>query len=153
VVSHLEEIEPRQPFREQARIDVLLDVPGEQEPPRPNGPQEDHRDVVDAGPGVRRLGRDPATDRPQHSQRDFVHGQPIACRDHEMWWRSGSSEPVDPSRIPGSGSAHAGLEDPRDAVPSQQQRESRDVVLVRMGQDHCVQAAIPRRDAPIELDQ
>jgi hypothetical protein len=74
VVGDLEEIEPRQSLREQARIDVLLDIPREQEPPRPHGPQEDHRDVVDAGPGIRRLGRDPATDRPQHSQRDLIDG-------------------------------------------------------------------------------
>jgi hypothetical protein len=67
--------------------------------------------------------------------------------------RSGSSEPVDPGCIPGSGSTHAGLEYPRDAVASQQERQSRDVVLVRMGQDHGVKATIPRRDAPIELDQ
>ena len=153
VVRDLEEIEPGQSLREQARIDVLLDIPREEEPPRTHGPQQDDRDVVDARSGVRRLGGDLATDRPQHSQRDLIHGQAIASRDHEMGRRTRSSEPVDPGRISGPGSAHARLEHPLDAVASQQQRESRDVVLVRMGQDHGVQAAIPRRDAAIELDQ
>jgi hypothetical protein len=58
-----------------------------------------------------------------------------------------------PGRIPGSRTAHAGLEDPNHAVALEEQGEARDVVFVRMAEDDDVDAAIPRRDPTIQGDQ
>ena len=66
-MGDLEEVDPRQAPGEEDRIDALLDVAGQEEALAPEGPEQDDRDVVDAGPGVGRLGRDgvrdPATGR------------------------------------------------------------------------------------------
>ena len=48
---------------------------------------------------------------------------------------------------------HAGFEHAPDAVPREQERKAGNVILVRVREDHCIDPSIPRRDAPIELDQ
>jgi hypothetical protein len=65
VMGDLEEIEPRQPRGEEARVDVLLDIAREQETVLPDRAEQHDRDVVDARPAVRRLSRDLAADRPE----------------------------------------------------------------------------------------
>ena len=65
VVRDLEEVEPRQAVGEERRVDLLLDVPRQQEPVVADGAQHDHRHVVDPRPAVRRHGRHLAADRPQ----------------------------------------------------------------------------------------
>jgi hypothetical protein len=65
VVGHLQDVHVRQASGDQGRVDVLLDVPGEQEPPTARLAKEDDRDVVDPGSAVRRLGRHHAGVGPQ----------------------------------------------------------------------------------------
>jgi hypothetical protein len=64
VVRDLEEIHRRQALREQRRIDVLLDVPGQQEAPLTHDAEQDHGHVVDATAGIGRFGRHLAADGP-----------------------------------------------------------------------------------------
>jgi hypothetical protein len=116
VVRDLEEIDRRQARDDDVAIHVLLDVPGQQEPARPDRAEHHDRDVVDAGPGIRWLGRDPPADRPQHPDRDLVDGQSIARGDGAARGCPGSTEGVQPGRVPGTRSAHARLEDASDPV-------------------------------------
>jgi hypothetical protein len=153
MVRDLEQVDLRQSLRQQRWIDVLLDVPGQQEPPLTHDAEQDHRHVVDAGPGIRWLRRDLTADGPQHAHRDLVDRQPVAGPDREAWRRPGPSEPIDPGRVAGSRSAHAGLEDAADTIAIEQQGEPGDMVLVRVRQDDRVEPPVPRRDSPIELDE
>jgi hypothetical protein len=65
VVGDLEEVEPRQSWGEQACIDVLLDIAGKEEAALADHAEQDDRNVVDARPGVGRLRRNLAADRPE----------------------------------------------------------------------------------------
>ena len=51
------------------------------------------------------------------------------------------------------GPAHPRFEHASDVVALEQQRETGHVILVRVGQDHGIDPAIPRWDPPIERDQ
>jgi hypothetical protein len=153
VMGDLQEVEPRQSPGQQAWIDVLLDVAGQQEAALTDRPQKHDRHVVDARPGVGRLGRDLAADRPEDTQTDLVDRQPVAGRDREMGWRADLAETIEPCGVARPRAAHTRFEHPPDAVAREQQREPSNVVLVGMGQDDHVDPAIPRRDAPVELDE
>jgi hypothetical protein len=58
-----------------------------------------------------------------------------------------------PRRVSRPGTEHARLEHPSDPVAVEEQRQTGDMILVRMGQDDGVDASVPRRDAPVELDE
>jgi hypothetical protein len=79
VVRDLEQVEPREARCEERRVDGLLDVTGQQEPELADGAEQHDRHVVDAGPTIGRLSRDPAADRPEDVEVDLVHGQRVAC--------------------------------------------------------------------------
>jgi hypothetical protein len=81
VVGDLEDVDRREPGGDQGRVDLLLDVAGQQEAVPPDGPQENDRDVVDPGPVVGWLGRDGSGDGPADLQRHVVDGKPVAGRD------------------------------------------------------------------------
>jgi hypothetical protein len=72
VVGDLEEVEARQTRSQQARVDVLFHVAGQQEAPLPDRAKQHDRHVVDARPGVGWFGRHLAPDRPQDAQVDLV---------------------------------------------------------------------------------
>ena len=65
-----------QPALEQDRVDLLLDVAHEQEPPPTEGAQQHDRHVVDAGPAVRRFGRDASRRSATGPASDLVEAQP-----------------------------------------------------------------------------
>jgi hypothetical protein len=153
VVGDLEEVEARQVISEEVRIDLLLHVAGEEKMLAADPPQQHHGHVVDPGPGIWRFVRDLPADRPQHAHPDLIHGQVITGRDREVRRRVREAESLEPGGVPGTGSAHPGLEHPADPVASQQQRQTRDVVLVGMAEDHRIDASVPWRDPPIELHQ
>ncbi len=67
VVRHLEQVDVWKVVCQQTRIDLLLDVPHEQEPSRPDLTEQHDRHIVDAGAAVRRHRGDFAADRPQHT--------------------------------------------------------------------------------------
>ena len=138
--------------REQIGIDVLFDVAGEQEPPAIDGPEQHDRDVVDAGAGIGRSSRDTATNGPEHLERDVVNGQAIT-RSKLAAGCGPAGEHCRPGGVPGTRSKHPGFERPANAVPLEQQRQPRHVVLVRVGEHHRIKATIPRWDPLIEFDQ
>ena len=116
---------------EQLRVNLLLDVTGQQKAPAGDRAEEHDRHIVDAGARVWWGPWHGAGDGPQHLELDVVHGQVIA----------GSQQPVrrwppgqlrGPRRVPGSRPQHPGLERAADPVPLEQQRESCDMVLVRV---------------------
>ena len=119
----------------------------------PTWPSEDHRDVVDAGAAVGWDGWDLPADRPQHVQVDLVDCEPIAGGQAEPDRCAGTGELAQPGGVAGARAAHPRFEDAADVVALEEQRESGDVILVRVGQDQGVDASIPRRDAAIERDQ
>ena len=153
VVRHLEQVDVWKVVCQQTRIDLLFDVPHEQEPSRPDLTEQHDRHVVDAGAAVRRHRGDLAADRPQHTQRDLIDGQAIACGQAESDRAVGSSQLPQPGGVSRSRAAHAGFEHARDVVALQEEGEPGDVILVRMREDHGIDPAIPRRDAAIECDQ
>ena len=153
VVGDLEQVDVGQPVLEEGWIDAFLDVAHQQEPPLPDLAEQDDRDVVDAGPAVRRGRRDLPTDRPQHAERDLIDFEPIPGRQAEPRRRPGLREFAQPFGIAGPRTAHPGFEDPSDAVAPQQQRQPGDMVLVRVAQDDGIDATIPRRDPLVELDE
>jgi hypothetical protein len=148
-----EKIELRQPGGEEARIDLLFDVAGQQEPALADRAEQHDRHVVDARSGVGRFDRDLPSDRPQDAQIDLVDRQSVAGSDREMRRRAVLAEAIAPRRVTGPGPAHPRLEHPRDAVPRQEQRQTGHVVLVWVGQDHRVDATVPWRDQAVELDE
>src|SRR5690606_17064906 len=101
VVGDLENVESGQAPRHEQRVDLLLDVTGQQEAPSAGFPEQNDRDVVDAGAGVGRFERYLAPDWPQDPQLDVVDPQPIAGQQ----WRDVASEPDEPGlprAVPGS---------------------------------------------------
>jgi hypothetical protein len=153
VVRDLEQIDRREALGEQRRVDVLLDVPGQQEAPLTHHPEQHHRHVVDAAAGIRWFGRDLATDGPQHPHRDLVDRQPVSGPDRQAWRRPGSSQSIDPGCVAGSRTAHAGLQDATDPIAIEQQGQPGNMVLVGMREDDRVQPPVPRGDASVELDE
>ena len=153
MVRDLEEIQPRQSLGEQARVDVLLDVAREQEPSGPDRPEQHDRYVVDPRPRIGRFQRDLAADGPEHSHRDLVDRQPIPGGDRRPSRGAGLPEAIDPCRVARSGSAHPGLEDARDVIPRQQERQPGDVILVGVRQDDRIEPPVPWRDPSVELDE
>jgi len=117
VVGHLQQVEPRQAVGEETRIDLLLDVAGQHEPPVTDRPKEHDGHVVDAGPAVGRFERDLAADRPQDGHADLVHGQPIAGRQAEPLRRIPRAQSGEPGRVAWSRSTCPRLEDPTHPVP------------------------------------
>ena len=153
VVRHFEQVDVWKVVCQQTRIDLLLDVPHEQEPSRPDLTEQYDRHVVDAAAAVRRHRGDLAADRPQHTQRDLIDGQAIACGQAESDRAVGSSQLPQPGGVSRSRAAHAGFEDARDVVALQEEGEPGDVILVRMREDQGIDPTIPWRDAAIECDQ
>ena len=150
VVGDLEELHAWQPRREELRVDRLLDVAHQEEPPDADLAEEHDRHVVDPGPAVGWLGRHLAAAGPQGAERDLIDGQVVTGGDPRMDRRTAVSQLVQPRRIPGTGSAHAGLHDTRDAIALDQQSETGDVILVRMRQHDRIDPPIPRWDALVE---
>lgn len=77
----LEQVDLGQSLLEQRRVDAVLDVAHQEEPPLPDLAEQDHRDVVYAGPAVRRLGWDPPAQRPAHLEVDLVDREPVPGRE------------------------------------------------------------------------
>ena len=72
VVGDLQDVDRRQAAAREQRIDVVLDVAGQQEPPAGDLAEQDDRDVVDAAARVGRLARHATRVRPQDAKPDPV---------------------------------------------------------------------------------
>jgi hypothetical protein len=66
VMRDLQQVDRRKASGDELRIDPFLDVPREQEAVATDFAEKDDRDVVDRGPTVERLFRDPHGIRPEH---------------------------------------------------------------------------------------
>ena len=152
-MGDLEQIDPGQPAIQQRRVHLFLHVAGQQEPALADHAQEHDRHVVDAAAGIGRFFGDLAPHRPEHAHRDLIDRQPVTGPDRHPRRRSGSGKLLEPGRVARSGPTHPGFQDTVDAVPVQQQRQARDVILVRMRQHDSVDPPVPWRDPSIELDQ
>lgn len=153
MVGDLQQVDAGQSGRHESRIDPFLDIAGEQEALRADGPEHHDGHVVDARPVVRRVARDLAADRPQDLQIDPIHRQPIARREAGPGRGVVTDEAVLPRPVSRTSPTHAGLEHPADPISLEQEGQPCRVVLVRVRQDHGIDPAVPWRDQAVELDE
>jgi hypothetical protein len=153
VMRHLEEVDARQALGEERRVDAILDIAHQQEPAGPDVTEEDDRHVVDARPAVRRRHRHLTADRPQDPEVDIVHGEAVTGGDREPDRRGRCGQLSQPGCVTRAGAAHPRFEDAGDVVALEKQGKTGDVILVRVGQDQCVDASVPWRDAAVERDE
>jgi hypothetical protein len=151
-MGDLEEVDVRQVILQERWIDALLDVAHEQHTTVTDLAEQHDRHVVDPRAAVGRRRRDLAADRPQDAQADVVDVEAIIGRETQPDRRTRSSQVAQPCRIARSRAAHPRLEHPTDLVALEQQRETGDVVLVRMAEDDGVDPPVPGRDAGVEDD-
>ena len=154
MVGDLQDVDSRvtsgaQPSVEQLRIDVLLDVPGEQHAALAGTDVENDRDVVDALAAVGRHRGDAARKRPEDAETCLVDGQPIAG-DEALRNHAAPRELRRERRVAGTWSAHPGFRDRSDPVSGQEEREATGVVLVWVRQHGEVEAPVPRREPRVE---
>lgn len=152
MVGDLEEIDNRQAAGQEPRIDLLLDVAGQEESMPVDVAEEHDRYVVDGRPTVGRPLRHRASIRPQHLESNFVDGQPVAGGEGPATNAAREQLGIE-RRVPGPRSDHAGLEDASHGIAAQQRRQSGGVILVRVRQDHEVDAAVPGRKMLVEGDE
>ncbi len=151
VVGDLEDLDAGESTGDEDRVDVLLDVAGEQEPASVDFTEQDDRDIVDRRAGVGRLVRDRAPVRPEDAEADLVEGEPVAGR------KLVDAPPACPQLrpeggVPRPGPAHPRLEQAADAIALEQERQAGDVVLMGVAEDDEVEPPIPGRQAGIEGD-
>ncbi len=150
MVGHLEEVDPGQAAGEQDRIDLLLDIAGEQEALGAECPEQDDRDVVDRRAPVGRFTGHGVAVRPEDLERDRVELKAVAGRQQPR--RAGLFRETGPKGVVGrAGPDHARLEDPADPVALDQPRQAAGVILVGMAQDQHIDPAVPGRNPGIEL--
>ena len=153
VVGDLEQVDARQAAREQRRVDALLDVAREQEPPPVRLAQQHDRDVVDPRSRCPAARPGPCPDRGHRT----VHARPRragAGRRLRATPRGGPSRSTaSQAAQPGPGPRMPGSYTRPTRVPLEDPGEARDVVLVGMGEDDDVEAPVPRRDPLVERDE
>jgi hypothetical protein len=156
VVGDLEHIErslvARDAHRQQPGIDVVLDIAGEQHPSFAEAEVQHDRGVVDPAAVGRRRGRDLPTDGPADLRTDAVEGQAVT-RSEAARGDAHAGKSLAERCIAGSGAQHPVLGDARDPVSSQQHRQPGHMVLVRVCEDHEVDAPVPRGYMPVEHGQ
>ncbi|HEY4634382.1 MAG TPA: hypothetical protein VIH00_10730, partial [Candidatus Limnocylindrales bacterium] len=83
MMGDLEDIDLWQPAGQQQRIDVLLDVTGQQEAATRDRAEQHDGNPVDQRTVARGMGWDITAVRPQDTDRDVVHAEPVAGRQPE----------------------------------------------------------------------
>jgi len=151
VVGDLEEVEWRHAPADEVGIDLLLDVTGQEEPPAGDLAKEDDRHVVDPSPVVRGLLWNRSGVGPQDPQIDVV--DPEAITGHQAFALATGLHEGAPGPVPGTRPAHPGFVEPPHAVAAQQQRQTGNMVLVRMAEHDDVEAPVPGRDLLVEGTQ
>lgn len=152
MVGDLQEVQPlvaTDAGCHQRRIDVVLDITGQQEAPLAEAEVEDERRVVDGPTDRRRPGRQRAGRWPTDIHHDAVERDSIPGREHggpaalplQLATVRDIARPV---------ADHPVLGHRRDGVPLEEQRQSGNVILVRMGQHDEVDAPVPGRDALVQ---
>lgn len=149
MVRHLQHLHLWNTPRDEGRIDLLLDVAGEQEPLASDVAEEDDRRVVDPGAAIRRLLGHGARVRPQDTEADVVDGEPVAGREDPTRSALPDKGALE-GGVSGTRSDHSGLEQTLHPVLVEHGDQTGHVILVRMGQDDDVDAPIPRWQALVE---
>ena len=152
-MGHLKEVDVRQAFGEERRVDAFLDIAHQQEPAGADVTEEDDRHVVDARSAIGRCRRHLTANRPQDPQVDVVHGEAVTGGDREADRRGRCGQLSQPGRVAGAGAAHPRFEDAGDVVALEKQSKTGDMILVRVRQDQRVDAPVPRRDPAVEGDE
>ena len=152
VMRDLEDVDVREAAPDERRVEILLEIPHQQEPSRARLPEQHHGCVVDRLAVRERPVRDGAGVRPEHPERELVERQPVAGGEQIVGRATGRKDRRPRPRA-GSFAGQAGLVDMPDAVAPQDRDQPRDVVLVGMGQHEQVDPVIPRRQPLIERDQ
>lgn len=152
MVGNLEEVERGQAAPEELRIDALLDVTCQQEALAADLAEQDDRHVVDRRPAVGRPLGNATRIRPQDAEVNGIEAQLVAARQPSVR-RPAFREDRRPGVVARSRPDHARLVDPPHAVPLEQRREPRHVVLVRMREHEHVDPPVPRRQPLVEREQ
>ena len=150
-MGHFQEVHPGQAAAEQNGIDLLLDIPGQQEALGAERPEQDDRDVVDRRSTVGWLARDGVAVRPEDHQADRVELESVARRE-QLRCPSLEREVGSKGVVCGSGSDHARFEDPADPIALHQPGQAAGMVLVGVAQDQDVDPPVPWGNPGIELD-
>ncbi len=148
-MGDLEQLDPWQAPGEQLRIDLLLDVAGQEEPVRAERAEEHDRHVVDRRAPVRRVHRDSTRVGPEDLELDRVEGETVARRQGPARGTA-AVERRGPGPVAGTGPDHAGLVHVPDLISGEEQRKPGDVVLMRVRKDKDVDPSIPWRQPFIE---
>ena len=148
-MRHLEHIGPRQTPGQEDRIDALLDVAHQQRTLAPELREQHDRHVVDAGSFVGRLGSNGSGVGPEHREPDAIKRERIAGPEPAAFDVAQPQREL-PRGVAGTAAAHPDVERPADPVALEEQRESGDVILVRVRQQQQVDAAVPRRETAVE---
>jgi hypothetical protein len=151
-MGDLEEVDVREAAPDELGIDALLDVAGQQEPVLADLAEEHDRDVVDRRPAVGWSFGHPVRVGPEDAKADPVEAQPVARRQATAW-RPTVGQPRRPCPVAGTRPDHARLVHAADPIAREQRGQARHVVLVRVGQDQDVDAAVPRRESFVERDE
>jgi hypothetical protein len=148
----LQHVDVRDATSEQLRIDAFLDVAHQQEPLFPNLAKEHDRDVVDRGAAVGWVHRDTAGIGPQDLQMDRVERQAVARRQPAVR-RPERGEVLCPGLEPRTRPDHARLVHAPHAIALEQERETGDVILVRVAEHEDVDPPIPGREPLVKSDE
>jgi len=152
VVGDLQDLDCGQRPREERRVDLLLDVAGQEEAVARSLAEEHDRDVVDARPAVRRRLGHAAEIRPQDPELDVVDGEAIPGHEDATLDPAGGEGGAQ-GHVAGSGADHSRFEDPLHAIPVEEAGQPGRVVLVRVAQDDDIDAPVPRREVLVEGDE
>jgi hypothetical protein len=152
VVGDLEDLDLGQASHQERRVDLLLDVAGEEEPVAGDRAEEDDRDVVDPGSAVGwRLGDAPGV-RPQDPQLDVVDRETVTGHEDaalDPACREGGVE----GDVAGARPDHPGLEHALHPVAAEEAHQPGGVILMGVAEDDDVDAAIPGRQVLVEGDE
>jgi hypothetical protein len=151
-MGDLEDLDRWQAALNEHRIDLFLDVSGEEEALAPERPEQDDRHVVDGRAAIGGLGGHRAAIGPQDPEPNAVQREVVARR-QTAGLRAEQSELRLPCAVAWSRSDHAWLQHRAHPIPREEQRQSADVILVWVGEDDEVEAAIPWRNVRIELNE
>jgi hypothetical protein len=152
VVGDLEDVHRLQAACNKHRVDLLLDVAGQQKSPAGSLAEQHDRHVVDARASIGRLVRHSASVWPEDTQMGVIDRDPITSREsarHEIT----CGRRCRPGAVARTWTMHARLVDAGDRVARQEESQAGDVVLVRVSQDQGINASIPGRQPLVERDE
>ena len=150
MVAGLEEVDRRKAAGDQQLLHVRLRVAGEEKAPALERPQQHDRRVVHRRSRRRspRRGRGPRRARARRRRsRRGRSGRPSTSRPDVA---PRAARTASERLVAGAAPGHPGLDDPSHAVALEDERQARNVVLVRVREHDQVDAAVPGRHAGVE---